>query len=86
MWTCDQCGTRHDRNMNAAKNIRNEAQRMIAAGIAGTAYGGSVRKGRDGSPRFLLGPLKEAPSFRAWANVVALVARNYVHNHHKHYC
>ncbi|MDP2281720.1 MAG: RNA-guided endonuclease TnpB family protein, partial [Methylotenera sp.] len=29
MWTCDKCGTKHDRDINAAINIRNEAQRMI---------------------------------------------------------
>ena len=44
-WRCDKCGTLHDRDVNAAKNIRNEAQRMIAAGIAVTAGGGNVRRG-----------------------------------------
>ena len=42
-WRCDKCGALHDRDINAAKNIRNEAQRMIAAGIAGTASRGNVR-------------------------------------------
>ena len=42
-WRCDGCGALHDRDVNAAKNIRNEAQRMIAAGIAGTASRGNVR-------------------------------------------
>jgi len=41
-WTCDRCGTRHDRDINAAINIRNEAQRMITAGIVVTANGGAV--------------------------------------------
>ncbi len=45
-WTCDQCATVHDRDINAAKNIRNEAQRMIAAGIAGTANRGIVSQAR----------------------------------------
>ena len=27
-WTCPECGTRHDRDVNAAKNIRNEAIRI----------------------------------------------------------
>jgi len=65
-WTCDKCGTRHDRDINAAQNIRDEAQRMIAAGAAATASGGTVsqRGGRKSS--VLQTPLKlEAPSFRA---------------------
>jgi len=45
-WRCDRCKTLHDRDVNAAKNIRNEAQRMIAAGIAVTAGGGTVSQGR----------------------------------------
>ena len=50
-WRCDKCGSLHDRDINAAKNIRNEAQRMIAAGIAGTANRGTVSqvKGRKSS-------------------------------------
>ena len=50
-WRCDKCGTSHDRDINAAQNIRNEAQRMIAAGIAGTAGRGTVSqvKGRKSS-------------------------------------
>lgn len=50
-WRCDKCGVIHDRDVNAAQNIRNEAQRMIAAGIAGTASRGTVSqvKGRKSS-------------------------------------
>jgi len=42
-WKCTECGAEHDRDINAAKNIALEAQRIIAAGIAGTASRGNVR-------------------------------------------
>ncbi len=62
-WKCDKCGTAHDRDINAAQNIRDEAIRMIAAGIAGTANGGSVSQERGRKSSILRGPLKlEAPS------------------------
>jgi putative transposase len=66
MWTCDQCGVRHDRDINAAINIRNEAQRMITAGIVVTANGGTVSRGAGRKSSISLVPLKlEAPSFTA---------------------
>lgn len=43
-WECPHCKTRHDRDGNAAANIRNEGIRMLQAdGTAVSAVGGEVR-------------------------------------------
>jgi putative transposase len=38
-WTCPQCNHTHDRDVNAAKNIRREAVRLRTARLAGIACG-----------------------------------------------
>ncbi|WP_055077192.1 IS200/IS605 family element RNA-guided endonuclease TnpB [Pseudanabaena sp. 'Roaring Creek'] len=59
-WTCNYCGTRHDRDVNAAINIRNEALRIlrlgsvrvISLGTSESACGGDVS--RSGKTSVLL--------------------------------
>jgi putative transposase len=63
-WTCPVCRARHDRDINAAKNI-------LAAGLAVTACGGNRKTHRDtpgagpGETGTRRCEPRESPSFRA---------------------
>lgn len=63
-WTCKGCGTVHNRDENAASNIRDEAKRMIrvgvipapASGMGAAASGGAVSRRRGRKPSVTQAP------------------------------
>ncbi|MEE1812627.1 RNA-guided endonuclease InsQ/TnpB family protein [Streptomyces sp. BE133] len=63
-WTCQNCDTVHDRDVNAARNIKTEGKRIVAAGQADTqnARGAQVRPVLVPAPRDEAGTHPKRPA------------------------
>jgi putative transposase len=62
-WTCYNCETSHDRDVNAAQNLKAEGLRLLSLGTSETADGGNVRPSRGRKTSVRRSPAKsEAPS------------------------
>ena len=58
-WECPNCGAKHDRDENAAKNIRAEGIRILqSSGTGDSASGGDVRPKRGRKPVLRQSPVK----------------------------
>ncbi|MFD8033009.1 RNA-guided endonuclease InsQ/TnpB family protein [Streptomyces sp. NPDC059717] len=66
-WTCSGCGTVHDRDHNAARNVLFEGRRIVAAGRVETANacGASVRRAHVPAQRVEAGSLRKGQTTQA---------------------
>lgn len=48
IWTCENCQTTHDRDINAAISLRNEGLRILTSGTGDKAYRPDLRRSRGG--------------------------------------
>ena len=61
-WTCAHCSVHHDRDHNAAKNIRDEGLRILAGGTLATASRGNVSPKPRRNPRLKAVPVETRSS------------------------
>jgi putative transposase len=56
-WTCANCGTKHDRDINAAINLRDEGLRILTCGTRDKAYRQTVRRSNRGRKKSTTTPV-----------------------------
>jgi putative transposase len=54
-WTCEHCSSKHDRDINAAINLRNEGLRILTSGTGDKAYCPDVRPNSRGRKKSTVG-------------------------------
>lgn len=74
-WTCEHCGAQHDRDENAARNIRDEAQRMIGAGVSPATAPGTGAAAAGGNVRRVRGRKSSVTQIPVKAETVAFVRK-----------